>query len=72
MTHWTEADQAELDVFLWGFTGRFWAHRDTCEVCRAGLGWCEETRKDFDQLLEWKSARSLLTRAESLRQEEMA
>jgi hypothetical protein len=72
LTHWTEADQAELDVLLWEFSGIYWEHRDRCRACRSGLGWCEPMQKTFDVVLDWKRARGLRSRAEQLAAERVA
>lgn len=60
---WTAADQAELDVLLWELTGRWDEHRRTCTHERP----CPHLGKAIEVVLEWRAARSLMSRAEALR-----
>ena len=54
---------AELDVLLWELTGRWEEHRRVCTHERP----CPLLREAIAVVLEWREARSLLSRAEALR-----
>jgi len=68
VTFWTEADQAELDVLLHALTSGYVGHRQRCAQC-AGPEPCPHVRRAIAEVLEWREARALLSRAEALRAE---
>jgi hypothetical protein len=62
MTHWTEADQAELDVLIWALCDCWHTHRRSCR-----LDPCPHLIEAIAEVVDWREARMLLTRAEELR-----
>ncbi len=66
-THWTAADQAELDVLIDELVYCFFEHRETCETCRTPFAVCPQLRTAIEVVLDWRRRRELLTRAELLR-----
>lgn len=69
MTFWTEADTAELDVLVWALTGDYAEHREHCETCIAGRLSCPSVQRAIAEVVEWREARILLSRAQALRAE---
>jgi hypothetical protein len=59
---WTEADQAELDVLVWALVDGWDKHRRSCQ-----LEPCPHLREAIREVVDWREARILLTRAETLR-----
>lgn len=64
---WTPADQAELDVLVHEIVIRFETHRATCDEQP-----CPHLQAAIAEVVEWKQARELLSRAEALRAERRA
>ena len=64
---WTEADQAELDVLLNAFIDGVYLHREKCAVCRNGGPWCDALRRGFEDVLDFRRSRAMLSKALYLR-----
>lgn len=63
---WTFADQAELDVLLWALVTGYFEHRERCARCDGPLP-CPHVQAAIREVVDWRDARALLTRAEVLR-----
>lgn len=65
------ADAAELDVLLWALVSDYETHRQHCRSCAASrqLGGlpCRHVGRAIEEVLSWRAARILLSRAEALR-----
>jgi hypothetical protein len=66
MTSWTAADQAELDVLLHALTSGYAEHREHCASC-AGPEPCPHLQRAIAEVVDWREARILLSRAQALR-----
>jgi hypothetical protein len=64
---WTEADQAELDLFIAEFVNTAWTHRERCPRCSAGGPWCDPLRRALQDVVDWRWLRALQGRAAYLR-----
>ena len=71
---WTAADAAELDFLVHALVTGYWEHRDRCRAClsRAEPGSlpCPHLRTAIKEVVDWRDARALLSRAEALRAEQ--
>ena len=66
---WTEADAAELDVLVRALVNGYFEHRERCAICLAGTPYpCPRAQKAIAEVVEWRDARALLSRAEALRE----
>lgn len=63
----TPADLAELDVLVWALVTGIEEHRPKCGACVRGDP-CPSVRRAIDEVLDWRTARLLLTQAERLRE----
>lgn len=74
-SHWSHADQAELDVILYELADAYAAHRPACAQCQAydarqpGSSPCQHLQAAIGIVLDWRERRHLLTRAEDLRRD---
>jgi hypothetical protein len=66
---WTEADAAELDVLLWALVSDYFDHRQQCRMCLEAIEPCPSLRAAITEVLNWRTSRVLLSRAEALRAE---
>jgi hypothetical protein len=64
---WTEADSAELDVLLHALVNGYFEHRERCRICLSGERPCPHLQAAIREVVEWREARLLLSRAEGLR-----
>lgn len=71
---WTEADQAEFAVHVKEFLDVVFLHKEWCLECQGIYSWCKGRRcwcddllKAFQQLMDWRQARILVSKAEWLR-----
>lgn len=64
---WTQADQAELDVLLWALCDGYQTHRQQCARCADEYPPCPHVGKAIQEIVDWRTARTLLSRAEHLR-----
>ena len=69
---WTAADAAELDVLVHELVSRYFEHTPRCASCAAGYPPCPHVRAAIEAVVDWREARALLSRAESLRAERSA
>jgi hypothetical protein len=67
---WTAADEAELDAVLHALVRGAFEHREVCDVCRAGFPPCPYVGEAITAVLDWRSFRRLLSKAERLRLEQ--
>jgi hypothetical protein len=65
---WTDADKAELRLFVKEFVDVAWEHKG-CRACKPD--WCAVVRESFDSLLSWRHARILVSKAEYLRVQQL-
>jgi len=65
--HLTAADLAELDVLVWALVTGVEEHRPKCGACVRGDP-CPSVSRAIREVLDWRSARLLLTQAERLRE----
>lgn len=63
---WSSADEAELDVLIWALADGYFRHRAQCARCDGPLP-SPHVGRAIDEVLDWRTARQLLTRAEALR-----
>lgn len=68
---WTEADRAENVQRVKEFCDSAYLHKDWCGTCRGEYSWCRgHTRwcpdllKDWDRMMEWRSARIIASKAQ--------
>jgi hypothetical protein len=66
---WTEADRRELKVHVREFVDVAWEHK-RCRICAGG--WCPVVQEAFQRLLDWRSARILISKAEWARTQQNA
>jgi hypothetical protein len=66
---WTPADQAELDALIWALVRGVLEHREDCDICRAGFPPCPYIGEAIEAVLDWRSFRHLLSKAEWLRRD---
>jgi hypothetical protein len=69
---WTEADAAELGYLVWELVGGYFEHRERCRACRPDARPsipCPHLRVAISEVLDWRAARVLLSRAQALRAE---
>jgi hypothetical protein len=59
---WTPADQAELDVLLYALAADWFKHRPTCNADP-----CPHIQQAIAEVIDWRDARALLSRAQALR-----
>ena len=71
MTYWTEADQAELEVLLWALVDSHAEHRTLCPTCVRAIEPCPAVQRAIAEVLDWRQARILLSRAEALRADQL-
>jgi hypothetical protein len=64
VTGWTAADDAELDVLVWALVDGWHRHRPTCD-----LDPDPHLQEAIREVLDWRQARLLRSRAEALRAE---
>jgi len=67
---WTAADDAELDVLVHALTSDYFEHRRRCRACRLEPGApypCPHLQAAVREVVDWRDARGLLSRAEALR-----
>ena len=69
---WTAADGAELDVLLWALATGYDEHRKLCRACRPDPDPdapypCPSLMRAVGEVVDWRDARALLSRAEALR-----
>jgi hypothetical protein len=62
MITWTAADAAELDCLVWALADGWHNHRRTCD-----LEPCSHLQEAIREVLDWREARILLSRADALR-----
>jgi hypothetical protein len=71
--YWTAADAAELDVLLRALAYGSAEHRRQCQRCtrrgESGSLPCPHLQAAIAEVVEWRDARLLLSRAEALRRE---
>jgi hypothetical protein len=60
---WTPADAAELDVLLNALVTAWFKHRPTCD-----LEPCPHLIEAIAEVMEWREARILLSKAQALRE----
>ena len=68
----TAADLAELDVLLWALVDGYATHREKCRACipnsEPGVRYpCPHVLEAIDDVLTWRHARALLSKAQALR-----
>ncbi len=63
---WTAADAAELDVLAHALASGYFEHRERCARC-AGPEPCPHVRAAIAEVVDWREARILRSRAEALR-----
>jgi len=68
---WTDADDAELDVLVHALVADYLEHRELCAIC-ATSEICPHVSKAISEVVEWRDARVLLSRAQALRRIEDA
>jgi hypothetical protein len=66
---YTAADQAELDVLVWALVYGYFEHRERCGRC-VGPEPCPHVQAAIREVVDWRDARALLSRAEALRAEQ--
>jgi hypothetical protein len=64
---WTAADDAELDALLWALVEGYFEHRERCRACLEAVEPCPSLRRAIAEVLAWRQARVLLSRAQALR-----
>jgi hypothetical protein len=71
--HWTPADAAELDVLVHALVNGYAEHRRRCRACATsgepGSLPCPHLQAAIAEVVAWRDARLLLSRAEGLRRE---
>lgn len=69
--YWTGADDAELDVLGHALAYGYAEHRRRCRVCarrgEPGSLPCPQLQAAIAEVVEWREARALRSRAEALR-----
>lgn len=65
--YWTRADDAELDLLLWQLVNDYFNHRDTCYNCATGYDRCDQVTEAVSEVVEWRDARALLSKAKAFR-----
>jgi hypothetical protein len=67
---WTEADAAELDMLVHELASSYFEHRERCVSCAAAYPPCPHVRRAIEAVIAWRESRSLLSKAEYLREQE--
>lgn len=69
---WTEADRAEWELHFKEFFDSACLHQDWCGECNgiyklssSGVEhWCPDLLKDWDRMMEWRTARIIASKAQ--------